>query len=72
MVNNIKVTVLTPEFYNYGAMLIAGILKDAGYRVTIQKGFEKQIDADVVVISLHSTVHLLKYKEEIEKLKVLR
>jgi B12-binding domain/radical SAM domain protein len=69
MVNNIKVTVLTPEFYNYGAMLIAGILKDAGYRVTIQKGFEKQIDADVVVISLHSTVHLLKYKEEIEKIK---
>ena len=69
MVNNIKVTVLTPEFYNYGAMLIAGILKDAGYRVTIQKGFEKQIDADVVIISLHSTVHLLKYKEEIEKIK---
>ena len=69
MVNNIKVTVLTPEFYNYGAMLIAGILKDAGYRVTIQKGFEKQIDADVVVISLYSTVHLLKYKEEIEKIK---
>lgn len=69
MVNDIKVTVLTPEFYNYGAMLMAGVLKDAGYSVTIQKGFEKQVDADVVLISLHSTVHLIKYKEEIEKIK---
>lgn len=68
MVNNIKITVLTPEFYNYGAMLIAGVLKDAGYNVNIQKGFGKQVDADVVVISLHSTVHLIKYKEEIEKI----
>ena len=68
MVKDIKITVLTPEFYNYGAMLIAGILKDAGYSVTIQKGFEKQIDADVVIISLHSTIHLIKYKEKIEKI----
>ena len=68
MVNNIKITVLTPEFYNYGAMLIAGVLKDARYNVNIQKGFGKQVDADVVVISLHSTVHLIKYKEEIEKI----
>ncbi len=69
MTKNVKITVLTPEFYNYGAMLIAGILKDAGYNVNIQKGFEKRIDADVVLISLHSTIHLLKYKEEIEKIK---
>lgn len=68
MINNIKVTVLTPEFYNYGAMLIAGVLKDAGYDVNIQKGFDKPVNADVVFISLHSTVHLVKYKEEIEKI----
>ena len=68
MANDIKITVLTPEFYNYGAMLVAGVLKDAGYNVNIQKGFNKQINADVVFISLHSTVHLVKYKEEIEKI----
>jgi tRNA-2-methylthio-N6-dimethylallyladenosine synthase len=72
MAKNIKITVLTPEFYNYGAMLIAGILKDAGYNVNIQKGFEKRIDADVVLISLHSTIHLIKYKEEIEKINGLK
>ncbi len=68
MAKKIKITVLTPEFYNYGAMLIAGILKDAGYNVDIQKGFEKRIDADVILISLHSTIHLIKYKEKIEKI----
>lgn len=72
MVNDIKITILTPEFYNYGAMLIAGVLKDAEYNVTVQKGFNKQVDADVVVISLHSTVHLIKYKEEIEKINGLK
>lgn len=69
MVKNIKITVLTPEFYNYGAMLIAGILKDAGYNVDIQKGFEKEINSDIVLISLHSTIHLIKYKERIEKIR---
>ena len=69
MAKRIKITVLTPEFYNYGAMLIAGVLKDGGYNVDIQKGFEGIIDADVVLISLHSTIHLLKYREEIEKIK---
>ncbi|MEL7671144.1 methyl-coenzyme M reductase glutamine C-methyltransferase [Methanobacterium sp.] len=68
MSKSIKITVLTPEFYNYGAMLIAGVLKDTGYNVDIQKGFEGIIDADVVLISLHSTIHLLKYREEIEKI----
>jgi tRNA-2-methylthio-N6-dimethylallyladenosine synthase len=68
MSKSIKITVLTPEFYNYGAMLIAGVLKDTGYNVDIQKGFEGIINADVVLISLHSTIHLLKYREEIEKI----
>lgn len=64
-----KITILTPEFYNYGALLIGGILKDAGYNVNIQKGFEKEINADIVLFSLHSTIHLIKYKKEIEKIK---
>ncbi|MGV8143666.1 MAG: radical SAM protein, partial [Methanothermobacter sp.] len=64
-----NITILTPEFYNYGALLIGGILKDAGYNVNIQKGFEKEINADIVLFSLHSTIHLIKYKKEIEKIK---
>lgn len=72
MAKNIKITVLTPEFYNYGAMLIAGTLKDAGYNVNVQKGFKKQVEADVVLISLHSTIHLLRYREEIEKINAFK
>ncbi len=66
---NVKITILTPEFYNYGALLIGGILKDAGYAVDVQKGFEKEVNADIVILSLHSTIHLIKYKSEIEKIK---
>lgn len=69
MEKHFKITVLTPEFYNYGAMLIAGVLKDAGYDVNIKKGFEKEINSDIVFISLHSTIHLIKYREDIEKIK---
>lgn len=68
-VKKMKVTILTPEFYNYGAMLIAGILKDAGYDVDIQKGFGKKVNADIILFSLNSTIHLIKYKKEIEKIK---
>jgi B12-binding domain/radical SAM domain protein len=66
---NIKVAVLSPEFYNYGAMLIAGILKDAGYNVTLKKGFNGDINADIVFLSLHSTIHLLKYREAIQNIR---
>ena len=68
MEQDITITVLTPEFYNYGAMLIAGILKDEGYHVKLQKGFENTITADIIFISIHSTIHLLKYQKEIEKI----
>lgn len=64
-----KITILTPEFYNYGALLIGGILKYAGYDVDIQKGFEREINADIVLFSLHSTIHLMKYQKEIERIK---
>ncbi|MCE5214380.1 MAG: TIGR04014 family B12-binding domain/radical SAM domain-containing protein [Methanobacterium sp.] len=67
-----KITILTPEFYNYGALLIAGVLKDAGYTVEIQKGFTREVNADIVFISLHSTIHLIKYQREIEKIKGIK
>ena len=65
MSKNLKITVLTPEFYSYGALLIAGILQEQGYPVKLQKGFGEVIDADIVFISLQSTIHLLKYQKEI-------
>lgn len=68
----LKITVLTPEFYNYGAMLIAGILKEAGYDVTLKKGFSQPIHADIVFLSFHSTIHLLKYKHDVETIKAMK
>jgi B12-binding domain/radical SAM domain protein len=68
----LNITVLTPEFYNYGAMLVAGILKEASYNLRIQKGFKQPIHADIVFLSLHSTMHLLKYKKTIENIDAVK
>lgn len=72
MVEDLKITVLTPEFYNYGSLTIAGILKDAGYDVNLQKGFDEVIEADMVFISLHSTIHLKKYQEQINSIPIFK
>ncbi|MGB4362371.1 MAG: methyl-coenzyme M reductase glutamine C-methyltransferase [Methanothermobacter tenebrarum] len=66
-----KIVVITPEFYNYGSMIVAGVLKSLGYNVTLKKDF-KDHGADVVFISLHSTIHLIKYKNEINRIKVFK
>jgi B12 binding domain. len=66
-----KIAVITPEFYNYGSMIVAGILKDLGYNVTLKKGFNN-LQADIVFISLHSTIHLIKYKKEINQIKAFK
>jgi B12-binding domain/radical SAM domain protein len=68
MSKNLKITVLTPEFYSYGALLIAGMLQEQGYSVKLQKGFGEVIDADIVFISLQSTIHLLKYQQELSSI----
>ncbi|MDI9623532.1 MAG: methyl-coenzyme M reductase glutamine C-methyltransferase [Methanothermobacter sp.] len=65
-----KITVITPEFYNYGSMIVSGILKDLGYDVTLKKDFKNP--GDIVFISLHSTIHLLKYKENINQIKAFK
>ncbi|MCK9151532.1 methyl-coenzyme M reductase glutamine C-methyltransferase [Methanobacterium alcaliphilum] len=67
-----KITVLTPEFYNYGSMVIAGILKDLGYDVNLQKGFESPLNADIVFLSLHSTIHLIKYQAKINQINAFK
>lgn len=72
MKKKLNITVLTPEFYNYGAMIIAGIIQENGYSVNLQKGFREKIDADIVFISLQSTIHLLKYQEEIRSIDAFK
>lgn len=51
-------TVISPEIYTYGAMLIAGILKDAGYDVTLSKELKAK-KGEIVMLSLYSTQHLM-------------
>ncbi len=56
-----RVTVISPLIYTYGAMLISGVLRDAGYDVTLRRDLDAG-DADVVLLSLYSTMHLLDGK----------
>ncbi len=65
------VTVVTPEHYNYGSMVIAGVLRDLGHHVEIRKGFEG-VSSEVVFISLQSTIHLLRYREIINRMEGFR
>lgn len=66
-----RVVVLTPEHYTYGSMLIAGVLRDLGYTVELRKGLESA-GADVVFISLQSTIHLLRYRDIINNIRGFR
>jgi len=51
-------TVISPGIYTYGAMLIAGILREYGYEVSLRKDL-KADTRDTVFLSLYSTLHLL-------------
>jgi B12-binding domain/radical SAM domain protein len=53
-----QLTIISPGIYTYGAMLIAGILKDHGYKVSIRKNLHAGT-RDTVFLSLYSTLHLL-------------
>ncbi|BDZ69670.1 hypothetical protein GCM10025861_01870 [Methanobacterium petrolearium] len=66
------ITVLTPEFYSYGALLIAGILQKHGFSVKLQKGFNQEINTDIIFLSLQSTIHLLKYQEELNDINAFK
>jgi len=52
------VTVISPDLYTYGAMVIGGILRDAGYRVTLRSTLDAP-PGGVAFLSLYSTLHLL-------------
>ena len=72
MSNNPHITVLTPEFYSYGALLIAGLIQKYGYDVKLQKGFDDKVESDIVFISLQSTIHLLNYQEELKNMDAFK
>lgn len=56
--NTQKVRILSPDLYTYGAMLIGGILKDAGIEVTLTRS-PGDCPEKILLLSLYSTQHLL-------------
>lgn len=53
------IAIVSPDLYTYGAMLIGGVLRDAGHDVSISRDTALP-PADVLLFSLYSTQHLLK------------
>ncbi|HDQ07732.1 MAG TPA: TIGR04014 family B12-binding domain/radical SAM domain-containing protein [Methanoculleus sp.] len=53
-----RVTVISPEIHTYGAMLIGGVLRDAGYEVDLKTELAAR-EATPVLLSLYSTQHLI-------------
>ena len=56
-----KIVIVSPDLYTYGAMVIGGVLKSAGFDVTLTKNPDDAAEAgaDVILLSLYSTLHLL-------------
>lgn len=52
------VTIFSPGIYTYGAMLIGGVLRDAGHRVNLTRAPEVPAGS-LLLASLYSTQHLL-------------
>ncbi|MBN1194656.1 MAG: TIGR04014 family B12-binding domain/radical SAM domain-containing protein [Methanomicrobiaceae archaeon] len=52
------VTVISPDIYTYGAMLIGGILREGGYDVSVGRKYAAP-PSETVFLSLYSTLHLL-------------
>jgi B12-binding domain/radical SAM domain protein len=51
-------TVISPGIYTYGAMLIAGTIRQSGHKVTLKKDLAVT-RGETVFLSLYSTLHLL-------------
>lgn len=71
---NVKILVLTPEIYSYGAMIVAGALEEAGFEANIMRFTSNTKvnllpQADVYAIGLYSTLHVLEFKDWISNLK---
>lgn len=55
---SMKIVVFSPDIYTYGAMTIGGIIRDAGYDVSITRDYS-DVRGDYIFISLYSTQHLI-------------
>lgn len=53
-----RCAVISPEMYTYGAMLIGGVLRDAGHQVALRNRCTAD-PGEMVFLSLYSTQHLL-------------
>lgn len=53
-----KTVVISPEIATYGAMLIGGVVREAGHEVRLSTALAAG-DAEVVLLSLYSTQHLM-------------
>jgi B12-binding domain/radical SAM domain protein len=56
-----KIVIVSPDLYTYGSMVIGGVLESAGFDVTLTKDPDAATatDADIILLSLYSTLHLL-------------
>ena len=58
----LPITIFSPDnIYSYGAMVIAGVLENAGYNVNLTRNYVAKAAAssDIVGLSLSSTLHLV-------------
>ncbi|TAJ43486.1 TIGR04014 family B12-binding domain/radical SAM domain-containing protein [Methanofollis fontis] len=53
-----KTVVISPEIATYGAMLIGGVVREAGHEVALSTALAAG-DAETVLLSLYSTQHLM-------------
>ncbi|WP_456435652.1 methyl-coenzyme M reductase glutamine C-methyltransferase [Methanopyrus sp.] len=56
-----RILVISPEYYTYGAMVVAGVCEEHGHSTILRRSPNPGIlkRADVLILSLHSTLHLL-------------
>jgi len=54
-----KITIVSPDLYTYGSMVIGGVLRASGFDVTLTKNTDVSADTDIILLSLYSTLHLL-------------
>ena len=62
-----KICVFSPGIYTYGAMVIGGIIREAGYEVAITKNIA-EIAGNFIFISLYSTHVITSYSIHYTKL----
>jgi len=70
----LHLTVISPEIYTYGAMVIAGALERQGFNIDLVKvsnenDYSKIEPSDIYCIGLYSSIHILRYGNFVKTLK---